>query len=271
MHEKRLIEGVYDGDYTRSNPAIDRIKKLGKDVQKSAAIPAARNEPISKFSRCDLTRASFLSSSRTTSVTQIHTTLLPTVYRRCTACPRTRSTGLETRLRDRICNRSEDLIDIYAALRARLEEEQSFLLGIVPRLLRPDLPPLARRSITQTLISCLRSIRSGRLLNLPFLSTHKIALIPHEPNHNPGTSLPLQLRDPVLRLRKTALLGEIIHDQRSLRITVVHWRQTRKALLASRIPYLEFDRPRGQGEFLGQERRADCGLFGRVEFGGDEA
>jgi hypothetical protein len=75
----------------------------------------------------------------------------------------------------------------------------------------------------------------------------------------------------VLGLDQTAGFGDVVDDERALRIAVVHGRQAGEALLARGVPDFEFDRAVGEVAFLGQEGGADCGLFVGFEGVVDEA
>jgi hypothetical protein len=57
----------------------------------------------------------------------------------------------------------------------------------------------------------------------------------------------------VSRFDETGGLGDVVDDQRGLRVPVVHGGQGGEALLAGGIPDLEFNRSVGQVAFLGQE------------------
>lgn len=63
----------------------------------------------------------------------------------------------------------------------------------------------------------------------------------------------LQLSDPVLGFGEGSGLGQIVDDKGGLRVAVVHGREGGKALLAGRVPYLEFDGAGGQLTFLGEK------------------
>jgi hypothetical protein len=70
---------------------------------------------------------------------------------------------------------------------------------------------------------------------------------------------------------QTARFRDIVDDQRSLRIAVVHGSQRGEALLAGGVPDFEFDGAGWEGAFLGKESGADSGFFIGLEGVGDEA
>ena len=75
----------------------------------------------------------------------------------------------------------------------------------------------------------------------------------------------------MLGLDQAAGFGDVVDDERALRIAVVHGRQAGEALLARGVPDLEFDGAVGQVAFLRQEGGADCGFFVGLEGIVDEA
>jgi hypothetical protein len=145
-----------------------------------------------------------------------------------------------------------------------LKEQQTLLLGVVLALLRADPAHLA------IILLSLGLALLHRLAAL-LLVFHEIELVPHQRDDNPRARLPLQLGDPVLGLDQAAGFGDVVDDERALRIAVVHGRQAGEALLARRVPDFEFDRAVGQVAFLRQEGGADCGLFVGFEGVVDEA
>lgn len=58
---------------------------------------------------------------------------------------------------------------------------------------------------------------------------------------------------------------EVVDHERGLRVAVVHGRQRGEAFLARRVPDLELDGARRQGDFFRQKGRADRWLFVRLE------
>jgi hypothetical protein len=146
-----------------------------------------------------------------------------------------------------------------------LKEQQALLLRVVFALLRAN-----PTNLSIILLSLALTLLLHRLATF-FLVFNKIELVPHQRDHNPGARLPLQLGDPVLGLDQAAGFGDVVDDERALRIAVVHGRQAGEALLARGIPDFEFDRAVGQVAFLGEEGGADCGLFVGFEGVVDEA
>lgn len=172
--------------------------------------------------------------------------------------------ALQTGLGDGVGDRGEDLVDIVPALRAGLEEQQSLLVRVVLALLRADPAHLA---VFLTLALAFLRLAARALL----LVLHQIELVAHQRDHNARARLSLQLGDPVLRFHQTAGFGDVVDDQRALRVTVVHGRQAGEALLARGIPDLELDGAVGQVAFLRQEGGADRRLFVGLELVVDES
>jgi hypothetical protein len=210
-----------------------------------------------------LTSATLLGPSIRISV-QVHPAILLRATpnsRLCSTSSRT-PRALQARLRDSVCDRSEDLVDIMPGLGTSLKEQQALLLGVVLALLRADPAHLSIVLLSLALLHRLAAL---------LLVFHEIELVPHQRDDNPRARLPLQLGDPVLGLDQAAGFGDVVDDERALRVAVVHGRQAGEALLARGIPDFEFDRAVGQVAFLRQEGGADCGLFVGFEGVVDEA
>lgn len=211
-----------------------------------------------------LTRATLLRSSICIRI-EVHSAVVlrTTAQSRLCGASCTASGALQARLGNRVGDGGKDLVDIVPALRAGLEEQQVLLIGVVLALLRTDPAHLA---VLLTL-----SLAFALLCLTFLLILHKVELVAHQRDHDAWAGLSLQLSDPVLGLYQTAGLGDVVDDERALRVAVVHGRQASEALLARGIPDLELDRAVGQVAFLRQEGGADRGFFVRLEGVVDEA
>jgi hypothetical protein len=227
-------------------------------LQQSIKEKKQKQEPFSIHSLlCSgtyLTSAPLLGPSIRTSVQVDPAALLRTTRRTtpnsrlCSTTPSRTPRSLQARLRNSIRNRRKDLVDIVPSLGTRLKEQQPLLVRVILALLRADPThlPIISLSLSLALTLLLHCLSSIFLLVLG-----KIKLIPHQRNHNPRARLPLQLGDPVLGLDQAAGFGDVVDDQRALRVAVVHGRQAGEALLPRRVPDFEFDRAGREGAFLG--------------------
>lgn len=211
-----------------------------------------------------LTCAALLRSSICIGI-QVHSAVVlrTTAQSRLCGASCTTSGAFQARLGDGVGNGGKHLVDIVPALRAGLEEQQVFLVRIVLALFRAD---PAHLTVLLALTFALSFLCFALLLIL-----HKVELVAHQRDNDTRAGLSLQLSNPVLSLDQTAGLGDVVDDERALRVAVVHGRQAGEALLARGIPDLELDRAVGEVAFLRQEGGADRGLFVRLEGVVDEA
>lgn len=140
--------------------------------------------------------------------------------------------ALEASLGDRVGDGGEDVLYVVASLGTGLEEEEALLVSVGLGLLGGDL--------------------AGVVVGIA-LVVGKIELVAYEGDDNTGGSLALKLGNPVLGLDEGGGLGEIVNDEGGLGVAVVHGGERGKALLASSVPYLELDRPRGKVALLCEE------------------
>jgi len=145
---------------------------------------------------------------------------------------------------------------MLSGLRTGLKEQQAFILSVRLGGPRGHLPRVA---IIRFLIRGLR-VRIGGSVGAA-RRAHQIDLVADQRDDDAGTGLPLQLRHPVLRFDEAGRFRHVVDHQRGLGVAVVHGRQRRKALLACRVPDLEFDGAGREVAFLGQEGGADGRLL----------
>ncbi len=173
----------------------------------------------------------------------------------------TTSPAFQARLRNRIGNRGEDIIDVRSGLGARLEEEQGFFLGVgfcfsFGYLSRVRVGFRFAGEVVCFCACCRRVVAaSGRWLDfiIPFDIGAEVEFVADKGDDDPGRGLALKFGYPVLGFDEGGGFCEVIDYEGGLGVAVVHWREGGKSFLAGCVPDFEFDDSIWEGDLLGEE------------------